>query len=234
MSALTFVPGNIWLLTQRCYRDKPLLIDSVDRRRWMYWLFQARRRFGLSVLNYVALPTEVSLLVMDRRRGEIRSTMPFLAEAMAKDYQQHHQQTTPLWESGYEAMQLNLDVKGLGHCLSDMDVSVVRAKVAAHPKLWKESGYHELQHPPKRARRVDFTALQRLLNPIDFSRLQSQRTRWVKRAMNVIESDAVYVPQVGVLSQARRASRQSLILPHSKTLKYLHRTGREVGQVESS
>ena len=221
MSVLTFVPGNIWLLSQHCYGDKPLLTDSVDRRRWMYWLFQARRRFGLSVLNYVVLPNKVNLLVMDRRRGEIRSSLPFLADAMAKDYHQRHQQPTPLWEDDYQAMRLNLDVKGLGQCLSDMDVSVVCAKVAAHPKLWPESGYHELLYPPKRARRVDFTALQRLLNPIDFSRLQSQRTRWVRQAMNLIESDAVYAPHSAVLSHAIGATPQPLKLLHSKTLNSL-------------
>jgi len=204
MSALTFVPGNVWVLSQRCFENKPLLNDASDRRRWLYWLFQARRRFGLCVLNYVVMPNEIKLLVMDRGRGEIRSSMQMLAERMAADYNRRYYRKslrqTPLWENEYQAQRLELKGNTLLHCISDMDVSVVRAKLVAHPNLWPESGYHELHNPPQRARRVDFTALQRLLNPLDLSRLQAQRERWVKRAMKLAVSDGVYVPHPSLQS----------------------------------
>ncbi len=202
MSALTFVPGNIWVLSHRCYNDRPLLNDAVDRRRWMYWLFQARRRFGFSVLNYVVLPNEVKLLIMDRRRGEIRCSMQLLARSMERNYNQRHQRARPLWEEEYQAHQIELGVTGLKHCITDMDLSPVRAKLVAHPNMWLECGYRELQNPPKRARRVDFTALQRLLNPIDFASLQNERKKWVKQAMKLVISDAVYVPHASVVTNS--------------------------------
>jgi len=204
MSALTFVPGNVWVLSQRCFENKSLLNDSSDRRRWLYWLFQARRRFGLCVLNYVVMPNEIKLLVMDRGRGEIRSSMQMLAERMAADYnRRHHRRSlkkTPLWENEYQAYRLELKGYALLHCISDMDLSVVRAKLVTHPNLWPESGYHELHNPPQRARRVDFNALQRLLKPLNFSRLQAQRERWVKKAMELAASEGVYVPHPTVQS----------------------------------
>lgn len=48
-----FVPGQIWHLTHRCHRRDFLLKFVRDRRRWRHWLFQARKRFGLCVLNYI-------------------------------------------------------------------------------------------------------------------------------------------------------------------------------------
>lgn len=223
MSALTFEPGNIWVVSHRCYNNKPLLNDPVDRRRWMYWLFQARRRFGFSVLNYVVLPNHVKLLIMDRRRGEIRCSLRLLAERMSDDYLSRHRCHTALWQNEYQASMLELGSSGLRHCITDMDLSVVRAKLVAHPNLWPEGGYHELLNPPKRARRIDFTALQRLLNPIDFTRLQRQRQRWVKQAIKLAESDAVYVPHASVFSHDFQVRKdQSLTLPMNTQQNYFH------------
>jgi hypothetical protein len=30
-----------------------LLKFAKDRRRWMYWLFEAKKRFGLTILGYM-------------------------------------------------------------------------------------------------------------------------------------------------------------------------------------
>ena len=38
--------------TCRCHKREFLLKFAKDRRRWLQWLFEARRRYGLSVLNY--------------------------------------------------------------------------------------------------------------------------------------------------------------------------------------
>jgi len=82
-SARYFVPGRFWVITHHCDANQTLFKDPVDRRRWVYWLFQARRRYGVSVLNYVVLPNEVQLLVMDRGRGEIPCGMQLIARGMA-------------------------------------------------------------------------------------------------------------------------------------------------------
>jgi putative transposase len=39
-----FLPGYIWYITHRCHRD---------RRRYLHWVFEAKKRFGLSLLNYM-------------------------------------------------------------------------------------------------------------------------------------------------------------------------------------
>ena len=46
-----YVPDQIWPITQRCHKREFLLKFKHDRHRWIQWLFEAKRRFGLVVLN---------------------------------------------------------------------------------------------------------------------------------------------------------------------------------------
>ena len=67
--------GHVWHLTERCHRRQLLLKFARDRRAWMKWLYGARRRLGLSVLNYQVTSDDVHLLVLDRGGDEVaRST----------------------------------------------------------------------------------------------------------------------------------------------------------------
>jgi len=36
-----------------------------DRRRYLRWLFEAKKRFGLSVLNYMVTSNHIHLLIRD-------------------------------------------------------------------------------------------------------------------------------------------------------------------------
>ncbi len=42
-----YVPDQIWHITQRCHKREFLLKFKQDRHRWIQWLFEAKRRFGL-------------------------------------------------------------------------------------------------------------------------------------------------------------------------------------------
>ena len=43
--------GHVWHITHRCHQREFLLKFGRDQQQWQYWLFEARKRFGLSVLN---------------------------------------------------------------------------------------------------------------------------------------------------------------------------------------
>ncbi len=43
----------IWHITHRYHKKEFLLKFSKDRERWISWLYEARKRYGLCVLNYV-------------------------------------------------------------------------------------------------------------------------------------------------------------------------------------
>jgi len=48
-----YIPGHVWHITHRCHKKEFLLKFARDRRRYLRWLFEARKRYGLSVLNYI-------------------------------------------------------------------------------------------------------------------------------------------------------------------------------------
>ena len=54
-----YIPGVVWHITHRCHKKEFLLKFARDRRRWLQWLFEAKKRFGLSVLNYMATSNHI-------------------------------------------------------------------------------------------------------------------------------------------------------------------------------
>ncbi len=46
------IPGQVWHITHRCHEKEFLLKFSRDRRRWLHWLFEAKKRYGLQIFNY--------------------------------------------------------------------------------------------------------------------------------------------------------------------------------------
>ena len=54
-----YVPDQIW------HKRDFLLKFKQDRHRWLQWLFEAKRRYGLAVLNYVVTSNHIHLIVKD-------------------------------------------------------------------------------------------------------------------------------------------------------------------------
>jgi hypothetical protein len=44
-----YVPGHVWHITHRCHQKDFFLKFAKDRNRWLHWLFEAKKRFGLVV-----------------------------------------------------------------------------------------------------------------------------------------------------------------------------------------
>jgi len=61
-----YIPGGYaWHITHRCHKKEFLLKFARNRRRWLQWLFEARKRYGLSVVNCAVTSNHVRLLVRD-------------------------------------------------------------------------------------------------------------------------------------------------------------------------
>ena len=43
-----YLPGYVWHITHRCHKREFLLKFARDQRRWLRWLFEAKKRFGTS------------------------------------------------------------------------------------------------------------------------------------------------------------------------------------------
>ena len=61
-----------WFRSKQGYAESKLKF-ARDRRRWLQWVFHAKKRFGLKVLNYMLTCNHIHLLVADN--GD-RDTIP--------------------------------------------------------------------------------------------------------------------------------------------------------------
>lgn len=65
-----YLPGYVWHITHRCHKKEFLLKLERDRVRCLHWLFEARKRYKLCILDYMATSNHIHLLVMDRSERE--------------------------------------------------------------------------------------------------------------------------------------------------------------------
>ncbi len=173
-----FLPGHVWHITHRCHKKDFLLKFSKDRQRWRYWLFEARKRFGLCVLNYIVTSNHIHLLVRDRGQGEIAKSMQLVAGRTAQEYIQRKGRKGAFWEDRYHATAIDTD-KYLAQCMVYIDLNMVRAGVVLHPGDWRWCGYCEIQSPPQRYAVIDRKALPELLGVNSFKQYQHLHKIWI-------------------------------------------------------
>ena len=194
-----FVAGQIWHITQRCHQRQFLLRFGIDRRRWLYWLFQARRRYGLSVLNYVATSNHVHLLVHDHGNNAIADAMQLVAGRTAQEYNRRLDRHGAFWEDRYHATAIEGDTH-LARCMLYIDMNMVRAGAVSHPMNWRTSGFHETMRPRRRGARLD---LPRLLELFGFDTLRQMQRHRLARVDELIAEgggarDPVWTESVAV------------------------------------
>ncbi len=57
-----FLPGHIWHITHRCHKQEFLLKFVKYRQCWLHWLFEAKKRYDLCVLNYIVTSNHIHLV----------------------------------------------------------------------------------------------------------------------------------------------------------------------------
>ena len=60
-----------------------------DRQRWLYWLFEAKKRYGLRILDYIVTSNHIHLLVVDGgHRDTIPRSIQLIAGRSGQEYNQ--------------------------------------------------------------------------------------------------------------------------------------------------
>ena len=150
-----FITGQIWHITHRCHKREFLLKFARDRQRWLGWLFEARKRFGLSILDYMVTSNHIHLLVSgDNGLEIIPKSMQLIAGRTGQEYNQRKNRKGAFWEDRYHATAVESG-SHLIQCLVYIDLNMVRAGVVAHPREWPYSGYNEIQTPRERYGLID-------------------------------------------------------------------------------
>ncbi len=174
-----FLPGHIWHITHRCHKQEFLLKFAKDRECWRFWLYQARKRYGLRILNYMVTSNHVHLLVQDRGRGEIAKSVQLIAGRIAQEYNQRKSRKGAFWEDRYHATAVEAD-HHLARCMAYIDLNMVRAGAVARPEQWIWSGYYEIQYPPQRYKVIDEQRLLELSGVQCLDHYRDIRREWVE------------------------------------------------------
>jgi len=178
-----FLPGYIWHLTQRCHQREFLLKFAKDRQRWCQWLFQAKKRYGLHVLNFMVTSNHIHLLVYDDgRKDVIPRSMQLISGRVGQEYNQRKSRKGSFWEDRYHATAVESG-SHLLNCLVYIDLNMVRAGVVEHPSEWKNSGYHELQNIPDRKRIIDYSFLIKLLELNSYDELKATHQNLISETL---------------------------------------------------
>ena len=106
-----FLSGHVWHITHRYHKKEFLLKFTKDRKRWLHWLFEARNRFGLCVLNYIITSNHIHLLVRARGLGEIKNnSMQLVAGRTAREYNQRKGRNGVFWEDRFHATAVDSEM----------------------------------------------------------------------------------------------------------------------------
>lgn len=177
-----FLPGQVWHITHRCHQQDFLLKFARDRQHYLHWLFEAKKRFELCVLNYTVTSNHVHLLVRDTAPGVISQSIQLVAGRTGRDYNQRKARKGAYWEDRYHATAVEAD-EHLRRCLVYIDLNMVRAGVVNHPADWAHGGYQEIHAPPKRYAIVDLVLLSALTGCANVPAYQTAHRQWVEDAL---------------------------------------------------
>ncbi len=150
----------------------------------MQWLFEAKKRYGLEILNYVATSNHTHLIVHDKNGGEtISRSIQLLAGRTGQEYNQRKKRKGAYWEDRYHATAIETG-EHLLRCLIYVDLNMVRAGVVSHPEQWAHGGYNEIQRPRRKNILINYEALCNLSGFNNFGDFQSAHRRWVRSTLS--------------------------------------------------
>jgi putative transposase len=198
-----YLPGYVWHITHRCHKKEFLLKFARDRRRYFQWLFEAKKRYGLSVLNYMVTGNHIHLLVKDNGgRDVIPNSIQLIAGRTGQEFNQRKNRKGAYWEDRYHATAVETD-RHLIQCMVYMDLNMVRAGVVGHPSEWAFSGYNEIQAPHQRYALIDYEGLRELLNFRGMGDLAEAYRGWVEESLSAGDPrDGKWTESVAVGTEA--------------------------------
>jgi putative transposase len=178
-----FIPGYVWHITHRCHKKEFLLKFVKDRHRWMHWLFEAKKRYGLVILNYMVTSNHIHLLVYDNDKPRtISNSMQLIAGRTGQEYNIRKFRKGAFWEDRYHATAIDRD-DHLFRCMVYIDMNMVRAGVVSHPAQWECCGYNEIQNPRQRYSLINFRQLMGFLNISSIDQLKMAHQGWVEEML---------------------------------------------------
>ena len=81
-----FLSIHIYHITHRCHNREFHLKYDKDKRNWLKWLLEARKRFRLSILNYAITSNRIHLLVWEGESEAIQESLQLITGCTGQAY----------------------------------------------------------------------------------------------------------------------------------------------------
>jgi putative transposase len=121
-----YIPGHAWHITHRCHKKEFLLKFNKDKSRWLWWLFEAKKRYGTCILNYVITSNHIHLLLYDKGTEQaIPRTLQLIAGRTGQEFNRRKGRQGAFWEDRYHATAVESD-DHLIKCIVYIDLHPVK------------------------------------------------------------------------------------------------------------
>lgn len=99
-----YLPGYVWHITHRCCHKREYLLKfEKDKKRWLHWLYESKKRYGLVILNYVVTSNHIHLLVFDSKKDVIPKSIQLIAGRIGREYNLRKNRKGAFWDDRYHA-----------------------------------------------------------------------------------------------------------------------------------
>jgi putative transposase len=175
---------------------------------------EAKRRYGLVILNYMVTTNHIHLLVVDDGdRDVIPRSIQLVAGRTAREYNKRKKRKGAFWEDRYHATAIETG-KHLLQCIVYIDLNMVRAGGVRHPSEWSFSGYKEIQEPRRKCALIAYERLRELAGSDAYDHFRAVHRDWVNDSLGQGRSirDSKWTRSIAVGSEH-----------------FVHRTKKELG-----
>ena len=149
----------------------------------MQWLYTAKKRYGLVVLNYAVTSNHIHLFVADDKdRDVIPNSIKLIAGRTGQEFNQRKNRKGAFWEDRYHARAVENGAHLL-QCLVYINLKMVRAGAVKHPPDWPYCGYGEIQRPKRKNILINYKRFQALLGFDNYENLQAAHKEWIASSL---------------------------------------------------
>lgn len=138
-TVLTEVPYHV---TQRGNFRQTVFTDNADYERYLAWIWEYARRYGLEIWCYCLMPNHVHFIVYPLLATALARTFGLGHMRYSQEYNKRHERVGHLWQGRFFAAPL--DDLYLSRAARYVECNPVRAGLVAHPAdyRWSSASTH--------------------------------------------------------------------------------------------
>ena len=125
-------PGVAQHIIQRGNNRQACFLQEEDYSRYLAWLADCSKKFGMDIHAYVLMTNHVHILATPQTEESISKTMQSLGRRYVRYFNYTHQRTGTLWEGRFRSCLVQSE-RYLLECYRYIELNPVRAVLANDP-----------------------------------------------------------------------------------------------------